>query len=63
MREPIVKLVLATLIMLFSFAILPATPAESATCCQTCQSRLSSCNASCDSAYTSCAMHCPGCPF
>ena len=63
MREPIVKLVLATMIMLFGFVILPTTPAESSTCCTTCQNNLHSCTTSCDNAYSSCASRCPGCPF
>lgn len=63
MREPLVKLMLATLIMLFGIAILPATPAESSTCCSTCQSHLSSCETACENTYSSCASHCPGCPF
>jgi hypothetical protein len=63
MREPIVKLMLATVLMLMGFTFLPARPAESTTCCTNCQNRLNSCYATCDNAYTSCAMGCPGCPF
>ena len=64
MREPLVKLVLATMIMLFGFVILPTTPAESSTCC----SHLSEPpellqHLRATTAYTSCAMRCPGCPF
>jgi hypothetical protein len=62
MKQPILKLIAATLLMIAT-QLLPAPPAEAATCCQTCQSRLSSCNASCDASYSSCAQHCPGCPF
>ena len=55
MGEPIVKLMLATVLMLMGFTFLPARPAESSTCCTNCQNRLNSCYATCDNSYTSCA--------
>jgi hypothetical protein len=62
MKQPVVKLVAATLLMIAT-QLLPAPPAEASTCCDTCRSRLSSCTASCNNSYDSCARACPGCPF
>jgi hypothetical protein len=62
MKQPVMKLIAATLLMIAT-QLLPVPAAEASTCCTNCQNRLNSCYASCDNAYTSCAMGCPGCPF
>ena len=61
MRQPIVKLAAAAILMIAT-SLLPQR-AQSSNCCTNCQNRLSSCNAYCESSYESCARGCRGCPF